>query len=290
MNKGVKYIVFILLGLVMFANSAFAQSTPLDTVVVWFNDSLNQEKQVGAFYTIIVQEDYHRSTDMVEVSPEYDSTRVRNAFENFVRSITINAYTSYPPGFKASLSLNNRPAPEDSVGLQEAEEWDVPHILDYVLSLYVNWGFTTDLYTIADLLYQPHVNRIGYYAIIWNELGMDYFEHLEDEQESDSTFYKGIWICSEYLTQAYIKEDDLEEKALDLLADRTLSGVSSVQRMYAGARMVEIYMKGYTNVKACIDTLLQADDQYVKREVIWDIQEQQRKNNLLMEFDLGSDE
>ncbi|MDP8239789.1 MAG: hypothetical protein P9X24_11930 [Candidatus Hatepunaea meridiana] len=279
-------IVVIILS--MFSTNAFAQETPLDTIVVWFSDSLNQNRQVSAFFTIIESHNYHFTGKMVEVKPEYDSSKVRDAFEVFVRSISINAPVYHPLDFIASQHLATPPVADDTLGQIALENWDSPDILDMDLSLYVNWGFTSDLYEIADILYEPQ--GIGYYCDVWNEMGIGYFEYIEDQLEADSTEYMGIWKCSQYLARCVDKDTTIETKALEILLDCAASMSPARHRGIVGEGIVQLYMIGYTEVKNTIDSLLVDPVPSVKRKVVWDIQNQQRKNNLLMEFNLGSDE
>jgi hypothetical protein len=70
-----------------------AQEVPPETVIGWFNDVCNRPDQVKAFYTIIKYMSgwgFTGGFSMIEVKPEYDRQDVKNAFEVFVRSLTVD--------------------------------------------------------------------------------------------------------------------------------------------------------------------------------------------------------
>ena len=88
-------IVAIAILLLLVVSSALA-TTPPDLIIAWFGDNCNRPNQFNAFLTIT---EYRAGSpygvmQMVTVKDEYDLTSIRNAFEGFVRSITVEYDTT----------------------------------------------------------------------------------------------------------------------------------------------------------------------------------------------------
>ena len=120
------------------------------------------------------------------VKSDYNTTAIRNAFRLFVRSITVVDCTANCDTVIYVWEISER---------QEVIPHEPSSIRDQILSIYIWWDFTEDLFKIADTLY----TGMGDYTLSWNKMGPGYFKHVYDSVKADTNFFKGIDIAADYL-------------------------------------------------------------------------------------------
>ena len=253
---------------------------PVDSIVVWFNDYCNQHQQARAFWHIVEFEDWKASPyKTVEIKPEYDLTNVKDAFVFFVRSISINkqqqsSCTVFYPDSWLGMFEDNTKGPG----------WEGPPCTDLVLSLYINLGYTQDLYDITDAIYTG-TEKMRYFSFIWNlpQLGSGYFQHLESMVQADPENRLGIRIAVNYLKKSRHPRETMINIALNILHLAAISS-STTQRLAITYSLCDIYTKGYGQVRGDIDALVDDPDQTVKNMMRSEIRSTQRHSNQMMNF------
>ncbi len=274
-------ILIILIAFALSPAQLLAQDVPIDSLVAWFQNYCDQTQQLNAFGVIntpISESDTYYSTPspaiapyrMVRVKKEYDTSLVKDAFENFVRSITIADCT------KGCGTVIQDPYLYGSDG-------EGNYTQDVILSLYAWWGFTTDFNKIVDKLYVGVSYMDGYYSYLWNKIGPSYFNYLKLETKSDTSFLQGSRIACAYLEGCDSPIDTLKSLAIEIIHEGVLSKGVRLKKLLS-YRLVDIYLKGYDDLYEEINTLWDDPANSVNKIIDYEIRKQQRDNHLLMEF------
>ncbi|MDP8239793.1 MAG: hypothetical protein P9X24_11950 [Candidatus Hatepunaea meridiana] len=203
--------------------------------------------------------------------------------KNFVRSITIADCTSSCDSVILSEEIYG---PLPGVDYQD---WEPSYIQNSILSLYLWWEITDDLNDIADHLFTGLNYLDGYYSYLWDKIGTSYFEHVKTKVQTDTTFTLGLMIAGAYLKSPENQIDSMASIAVDILKAGVESDVRQL-RSTTSFLIVDAYLKGHDDLKNGIDSLLNDPSATTRRNVSYQIERQQQRNNLLMEFDLGSGE
>jgi len=263
--------VIMLFGLVI-PIAGFGQSeVPPDSVKVWLTRYCNQEYQSTALIAMsepvaMPGPEWLKWLNW-RVKDEYNSTEIRDAFRLFVRSITMVDCTASCDTviYDWSISANvNSPQGETK--------------RNQILSIYIWWGFTEDLYRIADTLYIGYTN----YSLSWNKLGPGYFKHVYDSVKADTNFYKGIDIAAGYLAGCPQPLDTMNHWALETMKYASLSSALTL-RSRATYTILNAYMNGHSELKSSVDTLLNSGSAYYRQWLSQEIRRYQQ-TGLLKEF------
>ena len=267
----------ILVSIFLMANVSLAgTSVPPDTIVAWFENDCYRPNQVKAFNTIIK---YHAGSsygnkEMITVKEEYDLTSIRNAFEGFVRSITVD----YDPS-QCSEYVTHRTMRDYEFDIYDEGD-DYPSIGPQILSLYISWGFTADLFPIAEMLSYGY--DWLYQALMWDKLGVGFFQYIESKVNTPDYRYTG---CAEiYLKYMDDPAPDMVDACLSVIRTAAISSYI-YQRMGAVAMMVELYVIGYSELRDDIIALQSDSKVEVRNAVNGDIQFQQEYGRM-MDFPL----
>jgi hypothetical protein len=259
------------------AFAAQAQQVPPDTIVAWFNSVCNRPLQMDAFFAIIkFHSGYGYGTPyrLLEVKPEYDRQDVKQAFEVFVRSISVN-YPDCSGGFVASPYLGdciNDPNFVEETDYKEHE----------ILSLYVNWGIQTDLYPIADDLLG---NDPSYSAFLMDKMGVGYFTWALGKVQSDTSYIRGLGDAGLYLSEFKGARPEMVAAAVNVLHAYAISS-HIYQRRGAVSGLIDAYLAGYSQVKPDLDALKNDPSEEVRNWWRIDISNA-HKDNQLLEFELN---
>ncbi|MDP8239791.1 MAG: hypothetical protein P9X24_11940 [Candidatus Hatepunaea meridiana] len=275
--KQFKFSFLVLLMPLMLANASAWQ----DSIVVMFDRTKNQYTQRWAFRTISeLTPAFVRPFANTTIKDDFNTTDVKAAFVRFVESITINKPDPYPPDFVPCAYLDTPGDDRDIEGMIE---------LPYILSLCVSWNIGGNLYTIADSLYIGYNHLFPVYCFIWNQMDTSYFNHVLTRTQTDSTFVNGVGIAEAYLLYGEDPKKEMKKIALDILETGAFSPYYEIRR-WTAYRIVKVYTAGYTSLFSSVNTLLHDSRQPIRYEINYEISKQQRRNNALMEFNLGSDE
>lgn len=271
-----------------FPYSLCAQDVSRDTVIAWFRNYCNQNYQASALWTIYesIEEpgviypygDYlGQPCKMVGVKSFYDTLTVRNAFKDFVWSITLADCTANCDTIVYSYSVS---------GIEDGGEGDDiwnEMSRQMVLSIYIWWGFTDSLYLIADKLYEGFPPRDAFYSMLWNKMGTGYFSYCLTKTEADTNYTTGVYIASAYLAYSESPEDSMVALAGEILSTAAYSD-GILQRKRTAQLIIDPYLKGYANLKPLIDTLRVDNDEFTRNHINYEISKYQREKHLLMEF------
>ena len=255
---------------------------PIDSVVVWFHDYCNQHQQARAFWHIIVTDNWTWAFEpfaMAQIKPEYDTPEVRNAFEFFVRSLTVDNQSANCGIFYPDLWLGRGP--------DTTKAWDseAENSLCYVLSLYMNLGFTASLYDIADSLVGQYggFEPTGYWPYLWNRLGLGYFQHLMAKTQNEPNFVKGIWIAQQYLREFKSPSIAVRNEALSIIHYGATSP-SQAQRYDTANFISDVYVNGYPQLRDEVEGLLADQDENVMKMMRMQIRTMQQYKHQMMDF------
>lgn len=252
----------------MIGVSAFAQTAPPETVIKGFNSVCDRPQQVTAFSIIIKRNEgngYGTPYHMVEVKPEYDRQDVKDAFAAFVRSMTIQR-------------------PNCSAGYQDfIESTEGDNIQTQILSLYINWGLTQDLYPITDEI--PLGNDPEYGALILDKIAPGYFEYAVMRVQADSTYGMGAGLAAMYLEHYPNPSTEKKQAALSLL-HAIAASAHEVQRINSVYILFTAYLAGYTQVKPDLDALKYDTSERVRKGWKFEV-ENEHKFHRLLEFEAG---
>ena len=262
---------------------AVAADYPTDSVVVWFKNGCNQKGQARAFNTIVQTLPYQDETfSMVEVKPQYDVPAVKGAFEIFVRSITVaNRSDTCGNAWDPSLELGS-PDPSDT-----SEDEYVQPLMGMILSLYVNWGFTKDLYPIADSLFIRMMTDDQYFAYVWEQMGSSYFQYLLDNTLHTQGYTEGVRIASYYLN--YFRHRGSKPAQAELavaIHDSASLSADVLKRRVAASFIPEIYSYGYKKLHDAVVRLLADPDEKTRSDVRRRVKHYQKLYHTLTEFKL----
>jgi len=261
-----------------FGITAQAEQVPPDTIVAWFNSVCNRPKQMNAFFTIIKFESgygYGKPYRLIEVRPEYDRSDVKQAFEVFVRSISIN-YPDCSSGFVGSPYLPDCINDTNDMGETEYKEHEI-------LSLYVNWGIQTDLYPIADELIGSE--DPSYCAFIIDKMGVGYFTYILAKAQYDTSYIRGLGIVGMYLRKFKGVRPEMVTAAVNVMHAYAISPYV-YQRRCASTILIDAYLAGYAQVKPDLDALKEDSSEEVR--IRWQRHiADAHKHNQLLEFDLN---
>jgi len=270
--------IVVAVSVLLATNLASASSSvPVDTVIAWFGDNCNRPKQVEAFLTII---EYLAGTpygnmEMITVKEEYDLTSIRNAFEGFVRSMTVDYDTTLCTQYIAD------PAIWDYLLIREAHEVDgTESMCPMFLSLYMNWGFTNDLYPIAERL--SYGKDWRYTVILWDKLGTGFMQYIESKVNTPDFRHTGF--AKIYLKYMTNPSTDMINACLSVLRAAAISS-DVYQRAGAASMMVELYTMGYGELRDDIIALQSDSEVMVRNAVNRKIQFQQEYGRM-MDFPL----
>ena len=273
------------LAFLLFASTANAwnpdepnYTPPVDSIVVWFHDYCNQHQQARAFWHITKPEDWRSELRMVELDPNYDTQAVKDAFVYFVGTLSYNkGLISSCAEFYADWWIGPG---EDNT---KSDYWDGRDIGDLVLSLYMNLGYSDNLYLIADSLYSGDPQTM-YFVYLWNQLGTGYFQHLQSIVQGSSPETYGIRIANEYLKTSLVpRSDEMKNAALDIINAAANSTVER-NRFAAAQFLTSLYISGYTTVKPDIENLLQDSSPKVQSSMKFKVKSRQAEG-YMMSFD-----
>lgn len=270
------------------AGESFARSpyddwgytAPVDSVVAWFYDYCNQNQQSRAFWHIVEYKYWDEEPySMVELKPEYDLLEVKNAYEFFVRSLTVDNQSGsclqfFPDAWFGRDGDNTKSPAWRDEGFSA---------LPFVLSLYMQLGYITDLYDIADSLAYFGQTRTWYWAYLWNKLGTGYFQHLKSNVQNDATNIKGIQIAGFYLREFKSPSETTRDIALDIIHIGATS-TSVQQRHWTAQYLVDVYVVGYQQVKDDIENLINDNDEIVRSTMKSMIRSEQKYKHRMMNF------
>ncbi len=273
-------ILILLFALIFSPAQLVAQEVPIDSVVAWFQNYCDQTQQLKAFSIIttpINESDTYYSTPSPSIPPyrgvrveeKYDTSVVKDAFEFFVRSITIADCTGGCDSVKEASSL---------IGSNEGN-----YIQDKILALYEWWGFTADFNEISDGLYVGVSYMAEYYSYIWNKIGPSYFDHLRSETDKDTSFQTGIRIAIDYLKGCESPIDTMETLALEIIHEAAESD-GFRQKYELSYPLIDVYLKGYQEVYNDINTIWNDPSPSINGTIDFRIRKEQQNNHLLMEF------
>ena len=249
-------------------------TAPVDSVVNWFYDQCNQNQQVRGFWMITKNGDgYPKPYKMVEIKPEYDLPVVRDAFVFYLRSVTVDKQSGSCTVFLPSYWLGS--------DVDIPNEWEGYSIQIASLSLYMNLGYTLDLFEIADSCYGNGSN--GYFTFLVNQLGANYLQHLETEIQADPDNLLAIGIAGDYLNMYSSPLPAKRDPALNILHLAAIS-TSREQRRWVAFDLCDVYLKGYREVKADIFLLMNDTDEGVKRAIRSNIRSKQKYRHQMMNF------
>jgi hypothetical protein len=268
--------VFLFQSVAALADSPYepGYEAPVDSVVAWFYDYCNQNQQARAFWHIVKLEDWYGIPNkMVQIKSEYDLSVIKDAFVFYLRSVTIDNQSSGCTEFLPSYWLGS--------AANEPNEWEGYRILDRSLSLYMNMGYTQDLFEIADSCFGSGLRT--YFAFLWNQLGADYFQHLETEVQTNPDHLVGITIAGYYLSIIDNPMPSKRDPALNILHLASIS-TSREQRRWVTFQLCDVYLKGYQQVQTDILLLTNDTDEGVKNEIRDAIRSKQYYNNQMMNF------
>ena len=273
-------LVLLIIIILSLPSTIFAQhpydsyDAPVDAVVAWFYDYCNQNQQVRAFWMITKNGDgYPSPYQMVEIKPEFDLPVVRDAFVFYLRSVTVDKQTAGCSQFLPSYWLGS--------DVNIPNEWEGYSIQMASLSLYMNLGYTQDLFEIADSCYGYGSN--GYFAFLVNRLGANYLLHLETEIQTDPTHLLAIDIAGDYLN---MYSNPLPTKRIPALNILHLAAISTSreQRRWVTFLLCDVYLKGYQEVRADILLLTDDSDEGVMNGMRGKIRAKQYYSHQMMNF------
>ncbi len=264
-----------------FARSPYdPYDAPVDSVVNWFYDQCNQNQQARAFWHVVEYKYWdEKPYSMVELKSEYDLQVIKDAYEFFVRSLSVDNQSGscsqfFPDAWFGRAGDNTKSSAWRDEGFTA---------LSLVMSLYMQLGYTTDLYNIADSLAYFGQTRTWYWAYLWNKLGSGYFQHLKSKVQANPSNIKGIQIAGYYLKEFNNPIETIRDAALDVIS----SGASSTsihQRYWTAQYLVDVYLAGYSTVKDDIDNLALDSDENVKTTMRSMIRTKQEYKHQMMNF------
>jgi len=268
------------------AATAFAQyeewPSP-DTIVARFNDYCNQQRQMTAFNCLIEGGELVRQLEpfrLPEPRQMYNTPAVRTAFRNFVRSFTLEDHRSTcGTNFRPSFYLDSWGNISDWV--EEAER-----STDMILGMYVGWGFTEELYPIADSLFKRGAYTL-YSAFVWNEMGTDYWQYLLSKTSTAPGYTIGISSAIVYLGSLSRPKADIVSIAVSII-NAGASSSDKEKRIVTAAGISRAYLEGgQTQLKAKIEDLINDADPDVRFYIRSHIKDEQERGKLL-EFNINN--
>ncbi|NQT34135.1 hypothetical protein HQ587_03010 [bacterium] len=264
----------------MLASLLNAQQVPPATVIGWFNDVCNRPAQVEAFYTIIQfmsGRDFTGPFTMIEVKPEYDTQAVKDAFEVFVRSRTVNIPDCGGNEITSvDLSYYNGDWEQEGNIIEQQ-----------ILSLYINWGFQTDLYEIVEKLHLSDDPAYSSYVI--DKIAVGYFNYVKTKLQSQIVGYRiGVAHVVTYLIRFKNPSPENVQAALDVLHTYATSSLEDY-RIWAVESLVDVYAAGYEQVGTDLLALKNDSSEDVKTSWRYQITKAHKYDQLL-EFEVEYDE
>ncbi|MBC8465702.1 hypothetical protein H8D57_01625, partial [bacterium] len=216
-----------------------------DTIVAWFENDCYRPNQVKAFRTITEYEagTMYAVMRTIKVKTEYDIQAIKTAFEGFVRSITLDydtlmcaEYVTDPAIWDYQFNIYH-----------DADGW--PGMGSQFLSVFHQWGFA-DLYPIAvELSYNEDID---YTVFIWNELGVGFFEYLENEVNTKE--HSKFGFASTYLRYFDNPSPEMVAACVNVLQAAAISPYT-YNRAVSAAMIVKLYAKGFDQFRNNIITL-----------------------------------
>lgn len=263
----------------LFASLLNAQEVPPETVIEWFNDVCNRPDQVRAFRTISKNSYGWNLTGeycMAEIRPQYDTQAVKDAFEVFVRSITID-FPDCGGNIITSFELSGYDG-----------EWEQEEIIEpQILSLYINWGLQQDLNMIIERIDFSFDERYSMYVL--DKVAVGYFNYVNTKLQSQVEKYRiGPATVAGYLR--YFKNPSPEnvQAALDVLHTYATSSLEEY-RIWAVKPLIVAYEAGYEQVGTDLLALKNDSSEDVKRSWRYEIS-REHKYDRLLEFEVEYDE
>ena len=257
---------------------AQAAEHPVDSLVVWFHLGCNHRMQEGAFNTILNNWPiYADFLSPCEVKEQYDLPAVRDAFEFFVRSLTVeNHCDTCGAAFLPSYYLGDE---GDTTSSGEDER-----VLGMVLGLYVSWGFTRDLYAIADSLWLRGGSFDHYFHYVWNQMGTGYFQYVLDHTVNTAGYYWGIQIADRYIEVA---KQTSEMNALAVaIIDSASTSQEVMKRKLAASAAPWAYSRGNHKLYDAVYRLLHDPSDEVRSIAQREVRRWQKDYHILKEFKL----
>jgi len=253
-----------------------AQSIPPDSIQAWLTSYCDQRLQYHALSSMAEAKEPLSLNDrlmLYGVKDEYNTSSVRNAFNLFTRSITLVDCTASCDTVIYVFELSGKNIGHDSE----------PRLYR-VLSIYLWWGLTSDLYDIGDSLFYPgYPDQDTYYSLLWNRMGIGYIKHVYDRVAADSAFFKAPEIASAYLSYCPAPLDTMTYWSKEILRKSALS-TGSRMRFRTSECIIKPYLNGHQGLKASIDTLLNDTDTFISNYLWSSIRRYQDNYHLLNEF------
>jgi len=265
-----KVLITILFGLLL--TSKAMASTPPDTIIAWFGDHCNRPNQFKAFLAIT---EYRAGSSygimqMVTVKDEYDQTSIRTAFEGFVRSISVDYDTTLCSSYQTDRAMWDY----TFTIYDEPDDW--PSLGPQVLSLYISWGFTNDLYPIATRL--SYGNDNAYQAFVWDKMGVGFFQYIQNEVSTSQESHAGFAFT--YLVNAENPSTAILDACVAVIRAAAQSSYPK-KKTIAAQMMVDLYVKGFDQFRDDIIALQLDSNPNISGAVNRSIKRQQSYGRML---------
>ncbi len=266
-------LTFVIVTFVMLWQGFANASTPLTEMASALSDTLDQPRQYGAFQWLVESfSPFNEEGEYVFMTTksEFDSSLVKDAFETMVRFIALNYPNQYQTGFTPTLGFG-------FTGNEENEpDWETGSCCDLTLSLYISWGFTDDLYEIADGLYEMN-GQSGYFTFLWDSMGIGYFNHVYSKIQTDTTEYVILRTATDYLLMSEVKDKTITSKAIEII-NYGATSISTKQRKWTAGIILQPYMAGYYQFKDEIESLMVDPYPLTAQRIRYQIRDLQKRN------------
>lgn len=259
-------IVFIIL---LTSQLNYAQEVYRDSLVIWFSDPCNRPAQVQAF--LALKDKYSgvgvRPFEMIAPRQTYDTPEIKDAFEFFLRSVTID-----PPDCGENY-IGDPALGDGEVDLEQ------DNIQLMMLSLAITWGITEDIYEIADNIYWGSWGRNFHFgAFVVHHLGPGYLEYgLTKIQQDTSYIHAPAFLYLEFYPNP---SPEMLSSALSVINARVESPSADI-RLRSLRGLFSVYEKGYEQVGPLIEALLNDENERVRAAARRAVAQEHRSNRLL---------